>query len=296
MGPWRRSSFEAHHLRRRRRSSQQVLLFFGIPLFFYIVKKPNYERTEYKFFDDRLEFEEGFFSLNKKVIKLRDVFNGYMASEVFISPPRRQGRYRPRRQGRYRRPTYLRRLVLAASHPAGSLLETLRIRTGSMVEFLFLSKMLDRFNGDLITKTRGNVELTFARGRVATIASGRADTFGPCFRNGRSWRNLSVALSMAFWLTPTVCVGWFLRSCAAAPTVPAHTLLAPPGLGPCCGSGRAWRSTMSTEIKSKSNHSHLPWNNPRGNTEPHSAMPWNNRQPGGVDDRWCRVRTASTPH
>ena len=24
---------------------------------------------------------------------------------------------------------------------------------------------------------------------------------------------------------------------------------------------------MSTEIKSKSNHSHVPWNNPRGNAE-----------------------------
>jgi uncharacterized membrane protein YdbT with pleckstrin-like domain len=47
--------------------------FFGIPLVYYIVKKLNYERTEYKFFDDRLEFEEGFFSLNKKVIRLRDV-------------------------------------------------------------------------------------------------------------------------------------------------------------------------------------------------------------------------------
>ena len=49
------------------------IAFFGIPLVFYAVKKLNYERTEYKFFDDRLEFEEGFFSLNRKVIQLRDV-------------------------------------------------------------------------------------------------------------------------------------------------------------------------------------------------------------------------------
>ena len=49
------------------------LAFFGIPLIFYTVKKLNYQSTEYKFFDDRLEFEEGFFSLNKKVIQLRDV-------------------------------------------------------------------------------------------------------------------------------------------------------------------------------------------------------------------------------
>ncbi len=33
----------------------------------------NYSKTEYQFFDDRVEFEEGFFSQNRKVIKLRDV-------------------------------------------------------------------------------------------------------------------------------------------------------------------------------------------------------------------------------
>ena len=49
------------------------IAFFGVPLTFFIVKKLNYERTEYRFFDDRLEFEEGFFSLNKKIIMLRDV-------------------------------------------------------------------------------------------------------------------------------------------------------------------------------------------------------------------------------
>jgi hypothetical protein len=37
-----------------------ALAFFGIPLAVYIVKKLNYTRTEYKFFDDHLEFEEGF--------------------------------------------------------------------------------------------------------------------------------------------------------------------------------------------------------------------------------------------
>ena len=49
------------------------LAFFGIPLVTYIGKKLNYARTEYKFSDDRLEFEEGFFSLNRKVILLKDV-------------------------------------------------------------------------------------------------------------------------------------------------------------------------------------------------------------------------------
>jgi uncharacterized membrane protein YdbT with pleckstrin-like domain len=50
-----------------------ALGFFGIPAVALVGKKLNYGRTEYRFFDDRLEFEEGFFSINKKVIKYRDV-------------------------------------------------------------------------------------------------------------------------------------------------------------------------------------------------------------------------------
>lgn len=47
--------------------------FFGIPLVSYFGKKLNYGRTEYRFYGDRLEFEEGFFSRNRKVVKYRDV-------------------------------------------------------------------------------------------------------------------------------------------------------------------------------------------------------------------------------
>jgi membrane protein YdbS with pleckstrin-like domain len=50
-----------------------AIAFAGIPLVAYVGKKLNYARTEYRFFSDRLEFEEGFFSLNRKVIKYRDV-------------------------------------------------------------------------------------------------------------------------------------------------------------------------------------------------------------------------------
>ncbi|HYP09857.1 MAG TPA: hypothetical protein VEQ86_00060, partial [Xanthobacteraceae bacterium] len=49
------------------------IAFFGIPAIAYFGKKLNYSRTEYRFFHNRLEFEEGFFSINKKVIKYRDV-------------------------------------------------------------------------------------------------------------------------------------------------------------------------------------------------------------------------------
>ena len=50
-----------------------ALAFFGIPLVVYVGKKFNYARTEYNFFDDHLEFEEGFFTVNKKLIKYKDV-------------------------------------------------------------------------------------------------------------------------------------------------------------------------------------------------------------------------------
>jgi membrane protein YdbS with pleckstrin-like domain len=50
-----------------------AVAFFGIPIVAYVGKKLNYGRTEYRFYDSRLEFDEGFFSINKKVIKFRDV-------------------------------------------------------------------------------------------------------------------------------------------------------------------------------------------------------------------------------
>jgi uncharacterized membrane protein YdbT with pleckstrin-like domain len=49
------------------------IAFFGIPIVTYFGKKLNYSRTEYRFYDDRLEFEEGFFTLNKKVIRYKDI-------------------------------------------------------------------------------------------------------------------------------------------------------------------------------------------------------------------------------
>jgi hypothetical protein len=42
------------------------IAFLGFRLVLYTVKKLNYETTEYKFFGDRLEFEEGFFRLTRK--------------------------------------------------------------------------------------------------------------------------------------------------------------------------------------------------------------------------------------
>ena len=50
-----------------------ALAFFGVPGVAYFGKMLNYSRTEYRFYDDRLEYDEGFFTINKKVVKYRDI-------------------------------------------------------------------------------------------------------------------------------------------------------------------------------------------------------------------------------
>jgi len=50
-----------------------AMAFVGFPLVVYFGKKLNYDRTEYKFLEDRLEFEEGFFNINEKVVKFKDI-------------------------------------------------------------------------------------------------------------------------------------------------------------------------------------------------------------------------------
>jgi uncharacterized membrane protein YdbT with pleckstrin-like domain len=50
-----------------------TLAFFGVPLIAYFGKRLNYARAEYRFFDDHLELEEGFFSVNRKEVRYSDV-------------------------------------------------------------------------------------------------------------------------------------------------------------------------------------------------------------------------------
>lgn len=50
-----------------------LVAFFGIPVAAYVGKKYNYQKTSYKIFDDRIEFEEGFLTLQKKIIKFKDI-------------------------------------------------------------------------------------------------------------------------------------------------------------------------------------------------------------------------------
>jgi uncharacterized membrane protein YdbT with pleckstrin-like domain len=60
-----------------------ALAFFAVPAVAYLGKKLNYSRTEYRFFSDRLEFEEGFFSINEKTIRYQDVKEVTLHKGVF---------------------------------------------------------------------------------------------------------------------------------------------------------------------------------------------------------------------
>ncbi len=59
-------------------SKLPIMLFGGtafivFPIVVYVVKKFNYRVTEYKFYDDRLEFQEGFLTNYKKTVQFEDV-------------------------------------------------------------------------------------------------------------------------------------------------------------------------------------------------------------------------------
>jgi uncharacterized membrane protein YdbT with pleckstrin-like domain len=59
------------------------LAFFGVPLVAYFGKKLNYARTEYRFYADRVELEEGFFTINRKVINFANVKEVTMRKGIF---------------------------------------------------------------------------------------------------------------------------------------------------------------------------------------------------------------------
>jgi membrane protein YdbS with pleckstrin-like domain len=59
------------------------IVFIGFPLVAYFGKKLNYARTEYKFSEDRLEFDEGFINVTEKVVKFRDVKEVTLRKSIF---------------------------------------------------------------------------------------------------------------------------------------------------------------------------------------------------------------------
>jgi membrane protein YdbS with pleckstrin-like domain len=50
-----------------------ALAFFGIPFIAYYSKKKTYAKTEYKFYPDRLEYAEGFWTAENKTIKYKNI-------------------------------------------------------------------------------------------------------------------------------------------------------------------------------------------------------------------------------
>ncbi len=56
---------------------------FGVPLIAYTLMKKNYDRMEYRFYPDRLEYYEGFFTVQEKTIHYRNVTEVNLSRGVF---------------------------------------------------------------------------------------------------------------------------------------------------------------------------------------------------------------------
>ena len=71
------------------KDSTMALFLFGAPLVFtvsaiclYTVSKSNYAKTEYKFFPNRVEFEDGVFATQNNQIKLNDIKEVVLSQET----------------------------------------------------------------------------------------------------------------------------------------------------------------------------------------------------------------------
>ena len=49
------------------------LAFFGIPILAYVAKKRTYAKTQYRFYRDRLEYTEGFWTVENKTTKYKSI-------------------------------------------------------------------------------------------------------------------------------------------------------------------------------------------------------------------------------
>jgi len=59
------------------------LFFFGLPILAYISKKKNYEKTEYRFYNTKLEYYEGFFNIEEKTISYKNITEVYLRKGIF---------------------------------------------------------------------------------------------------------------------------------------------------------------------------------------------------------------------
>lgn len=58
------------------------LFFFGIPIITYISKQKNYEKTEYRFYNTKLEYYEGFFNIEEKTISYKNITEVYLRKGI----------------------------------------------------------------------------------------------------------------------------------------------------------------------------------------------------------------------
>jgi membrane protein YdbS with pleckstrin-like domain len=59
------------------------LFFFGIPFLAYISKKKTYAKTEYRFYRTRLDYYEGFFTVEEKTIDYRNITEVNLSKGIF---------------------------------------------------------------------------------------------------------------------------------------------------------------------------------------------------------------------
>lgn len=59
-----------------------LVFIIGIPVVGYFVKKKTYQKTEYRFFSDRLEYYEGFWTVEGKSISYRNIIEIHLRKGV----------------------------------------------------------------------------------------------------------------------------------------------------------------------------------------------------------------------
>jgi len=60
-----------------------VLFFFGIPITAYLAKKSTYAKTEYRFYQDKMDYYEGFFTVEEKTMSYRNITEVSLRKGIF---------------------------------------------------------------------------------------------------------------------------------------------------------------------------------------------------------------------
>jgi membrane protein YdbS with pleckstrin-like domain len=59
------------------------LFFFGIPIVTYLAAKNTYAKTEYRFYNDKLDYYEGFFTVEEKTINYKNITETNLMKGIF---------------------------------------------------------------------------------------------------------------------------------------------------------------------------------------------------------------------